>query len=181
MNAIFFDRDGILNKSIIKNNKPYPPYSVFELEIIKEIFSIMHFCEKNNILKLVITNQPDVSRGKCTMKDIEAINDVLKDKLKLDEIFTCYHDNKDLCDCRKPKPGAFFYYRDKYDINLKKSIMIGDRKKDIDAAYNAGCPSIFVDYDYDEDKPNTQISTVSNIQGLLPILEKHYEPHIRDF
>ena len=59
--------------------------------------------------------------------------------------------------CRKPKPGMFIKAKRKWNINLKKSIMIGDRKKDIDAGKKAGCKNFFIDYNYDETKPSKKI------------------------
>ena len=60
-------------------------------------------------------------------------------------------------------------------IDLSKSIMVGDRAKDIEAAKNAHCPSVFIDYGYNETKPVDQNYTVDSVKGLLTCLEKHFE------
>ena len=71
-------------------------------------------------------------------------------RLPLREIFVCYHDNYDHCDCRKPKPGLILRASDKYGLDLSQSWMIGDRWKDIAAGRAAGLKTIFVDYHYAE-------------------------------
>ncbi len=66
------------------------------------------------------------------------------------EIFVCYHDNADNCDCRKPKPGLIFQAAEKYGLDLARCWMVGDRWKDIAAGQAAGLKTIFVDYHYAE-------------------------------
>jgi D-glycero-D-manno-heptose 1,7-bisphosphate phosphatase len=104
-------------------------------------------------LLLVITNQPDVPRGKITRDTVERINQNLRAELPLDDVFTCYHDDADDCDCRKPKPGLLFHAARLYGIHLPSSYMIGDRWRDIDAGANAGCKTILIDMGYQEREP----------------------------
>ena len=173
--AIFLDRDGVVNYSIIRDNKPYAPLNLSELKIIPEIKRVIDFFKLKQFNIFVITNQPDVARGKANKDEIEKINASILSQLSIDEIFTCYHDNQDQCECRKPKPGAFITLSQKYNIDLSKSIMVGDRAKDIEAAKNANCPSVFIDYGYNETKPVDQNYTVDSVKGLLTCLEKHFE------
>lgn len=173
--AIFLDRDGVVNYPIIREKKPYAPISLDELKIIPEIKQVIDFFKSKHFKILVITNQPDVSRGKVTKDEVEKINASILSQLSIDEIFTCYHDNQDQCECRKPKPGAFITLSQKHNINLSKSIMIGDRAKDIEAAKNANCPSVFIDYGYNEPNPVDQNYTIDNVEGLLTCLERHFE------
>lgn len=168
--AIFFDRDGVINRSIIKNNKPYPPKNLEELELIDGIHLLMWRLKQKGFLIFVITNQPDVSRGTQTKSMVEALNTNIKKELPINEIFTCYHDDKDNCECRKPKPGFVLQAKDKYDIDLKQSFVIGDRWKDIQAGKSAGCLTIFVDYGYDEElkcKPDYKVKNIKEIEGVI--------------
>ena len=82
------------------------------------------------------------------------MNNYLKNETKLDDLFVCYHDDHDNCECRKPKPGLILEATKKWNIDLKKSFMIGDRRKDIEAGKSAGCKTIFIDYNYKEIQPN---------------------------
>lgn len=174
-NALFLDRDGVINYPIIRSNKPYAPNNLDELKIIPEIKHVINKFKKKGFKIFVITNQPDVSRGKADIENIKQINFFIQEILDIDYFFVCFHDDIDNCDCRKPKPGAFFILKEKFNIDLGKSVMIGDRYKDIEAATNAGCPSIFIDYDYDEKKPTTQFKTINCIGALLQTLEDYYE------
>ena len=173
--AIFLDRDGVVNFSIIRDKKPYAPMYLSELEIIPEIKKVIDFFKQRQFKVLVVTNQPDVARGKVTIDEVEKINEFIQSQLSIDEIFTCYHDDQDQCECRKPKPGAFMTLSKKYNIDLTESIMVGDRAKDIEAARNANCPSVFIDYGYSEPKPVTQNYTINSVEGLLMCLERHFE------
>ena len=174
--AIFLDRDGVVNYTIIREKKPYAPICINELKIIPEIKRVIDFFKQRQFKVFVITNQPDVARGKVTMGEVEKINASILSQLSIDEIFTCYHDNEDQCECRKPRPGAFMTLSKKYNIDLTKSIMVGDRAKDIEAAKNANCPSVFIDYGYNEPKPIDQKYTIDSVEELLTCLERHFEP-----
>jgi D-glycero-D-manno-heptose 1,7-bisphosphate phosphatase len=150
--AIFFDRDGVLNKAIMKNNKPFSPKTLKQLEINPDANMIIKYAKKKKFLTFMITNQPDVARGENSKKNVDKINLFIKKKLNIDDIFCCYcSDNQ--CKRRKPNPGMLIEAKKKWNISFKKSFLIGDRKKDIDAAKKVKIKSIFIDYNYDEKKP----------------------------
>jgi D-glycero-D-manno-heptose 1,7-bisphosphate phosphatase len=148
--AIFLDRDGILDNSIVRNGKPYPPSSASEVELPRGITDALVQLKNLEFLLIVVTNQPDVVRGTTSMEKVEQINNYLKSKLPLDEIFVCFHDDEDGCICRKPNPGLILDAVVKYNINVITSYMIGDRWKDIEAGRKAGCTTLWVDYGYAE-------------------------------
>lgn len=148
--TIFLDRDGIINRSVIKDGKPYPPFSVGELEIIPgAITSIENLARKGYTL-IGVTNQPDVARARQKRENVEAINAQILKELPIKEIFTCYHDDEDNCLCRKPKPGLILQAAEKYGSDLFSSWMIGDRWKDISAGKSVGLKTVFVEYHYNE-------------------------------
>lgn len=151
--AVFLDRDGVINNAIIKNGKPYPPNSIAELTLPVDAYSALHALKSVGYLLIGATNQPDVARGKTSRALVEAINAKLMAKLPLDEIRVCYHDDNDQCFCRKPKPGLLIQAAEQYGIDLKKSLMIGDRWKDIEAGKQAGCKTIWIFHHYQEQEP----------------------------
>jgi D-glycero-D-manno-heptose 1,7-bisphosphate phosphatase len=104
-------------------------------------------------LLICATNQPDVARGRQKREIVEAINEMLLKVLPLDEILVCYHDDSDNCSCRKPLPGMLIKAAKEYDIDLVESFMVGDRWRDIEAGQKAGCRNIFIEYDYEKEKP----------------------------
>lgn len=152
--AIFLDRDGVLNSAIIKNGKPYPPSSLNELHIPEEVPSAIASLKTAGFLLLGATNQPDVARGTTLRTTVEAINAHLVQSLSLDEIRVCYHDDADACSCRKPFPGLLLEAAEAYAVDLKNSFMIGDRWKDIEAGFRAGCKTIWINRHYNEKTPD---------------------------
>ena len=160
--AIFLDRDGVINRSTMRQGRPHPPAHLEELEILPGVDEALARLKSAGFALIVVTNQPDIARGTQTKTAVDAINDRIAALLPLDEIRVCWHDDADQCSCRKPKPGLLtrppLY-------NLSASIMIGDRWRDIEAGQRAGCrASVLVDYGYDEGHeifPDIRVSSLS--------------------
>ena len=149
--AVFLDRDGIINRAIVRDGRPYPPSQLDELEILPGcVTSLLNLADFGYVL-IGITNQPDVARGTQSREMVESFNKLILSRLPIREIFVCYHDNLDNCECRKPKPGLIVKAAGKYGLDLSKSWMVGDRWKDIAAGQAVGLKTIFVDYHYAED------------------------------
>jgi D-glycero-D-manno-heptose 1,7-bisphosphate phosphatase len=170
--AIFLDRDGVINKVELINGKPYPPMSIDGLVLLPKVNESLEFLKNAGYLLIVITNQPDVTRGKANREAIEFIHEFMKKTLPLNDIFTCYHDDHDNCSCRKPKPGNILEAANLYDIDLQKSFMIGDRWRDIEAGIKAGCKTFFIDYGYQEKKPTNYDFKVKSLYEAVKIILK---------
>jgi D-sedoheptulose 7-phosphate isomerase len=151
--AVFLDRDGVINRPVVRDGKPFSPSSLEELELLPEVASSLRDLKAHGFPLIVITNQPDVARGIQTRAVVESMHQALSSSLPIDDIFVCYHDNADHCSCRKPLPGLLFEAQRKHNIDLSRSFFVGDRWRDIDAGHAAGCKTAFIDYDYDERKP----------------------------
>jgi D-sedoheptulose 7-phosphate isomerase len=151
--AVFLDRDGVLNRAVVRDGKPSPPPGIEEFELLPEVASSLRDLKAHGFALLVITNQPDVARGTQTRADVEAIHQVLRSSLPIDDIFVCYHDDADGCACRKPLPGLLFEAQRKRNVDLSRSFVVGDRWRDIDAGHAAGCKTVLIDYGYRERKP----------------------------
>ena len=151
--AVFLDRDGVINRAIVREGKPYPPKDLTELEVLPGVPEALAALKKAEYRLIVVTNQPDVARGTVKKEVVESINHQLSSTLPLDEFRTCYHDDHEACDCRKPAPGALLAAALEHDIELKRSYMIGDRWRDIEAGQRAGCKTVFIDYGYSEKQP----------------------------
>ena len=161
--AVFLDRDGVINRAIVRNGKPYPPDSLKELEILPGVPEALARLKQGGFWLIIATNQPDVARGIKTRKEIEALHQVLESQLPIDEIRVCYHDDTDHCECRKPKPGLLIEAARSFGLDLSASIMVGDRWRDIEAGQLAGCQTIFIDCDYAERKPQTPTVRVGSL------------------
>jgi D-glycero-D-manno-heptose 1,7-bisphosphate phosphatase len=148
--AVFLDRDGIINRAVVREGRPYPPATLENVEILSGALTSLQRLAACGYVLIGITNQPDVARDIQSREIVESINQLIQSRLPIREIFVCYHDDTDDCDCRKPKPGLIWQAAKKYGLDLSVSWMIGDRWKDIAAGQAAGLKTIFVDYHYDE-------------------------------
>ena len=151
--AVFLDRDGVINRAIVRDGKPYPPANLAALEILPGVADAMCSLREAGWMLIVVTNQPDVARGITSLASVELINQHLQQCLPIDEFRTCFHDGSDGCTCRKPLPGSLIAAANSHGIDLESSYMVGDRWRDIEAGESAGCKTIFLDYGYDEKQP----------------------------
>src|SRR5438093_17762 len=140
--VVFLDRDGVLNKAFPEGGTTRPPMSADELELLPGVPEALARLREAGFVLVVVTNQPDVARGKQTRAAVEAINARLTAGLPLLDVFACYHDTADGCNCRKPKPGLLLAAAAKWDLNLSTAFLIGDRWSDIAAAHAAGCRAV---------------------------------------
>ncbi len=161
--AVFLDRDGVINRAVVRNGKPYPPANITEIEILPGVLEALVALHDAGFMLIVVTNQPDVTRGTTPMAVVEEINHYLGNCLPIDEFRTCYHDGVDGCDCRKPLPGALLAAAQQHEIDLGESYMVGDRWRDIQAGERAGCKTIFIDYGYDEKQPKSFTFSVKSL------------------
>ena len=146
--AIFFDRDGVLNDVVWRDGKPASPRSVEELVLAEGCLEVVKRLKSAGFLAFVVTNQPDVRRGLMTSNALEAIHQRLADHLPVEEIACCPHDNRDGCDCRKPRPGMLLELAGRWSVDLAASWMIGDQARDIVCGRAAGCRTALLQRSY---------------------------------
>ena len=151
--AVFLDRDGVINRPIIVEGKPYPPRTVAEFAILPGVDQACVDLKNAGYLLVVVTNQPDVGRGILKKDVVEAIHETMMQHLPIDRVEVCYHAGAEFgedCKCRKPKPGMLINAANALDIDLARSFMIGDRWRDIDCGKRVSCRTIFIDWGYAE-------------------------------
>lgn len=150
--AVFLDRDGVINRAILRDGKPFAPTTPAEFEILPGVPEACVKLKRAGFFLIVATNQPDVGRGTMAQSVVENIHAHMCALLPIDRVEVCYHPGKGLsnCDCRKPKPGMLLRAASDLGIDLKQSWMVGDRWRDIDCGYAAGCRTVLIDYNYDE-------------------------------
>jgi D-glycero-D-manno-heptose 1,7-bisphosphate phosphatase len=161
--AIFLDRDGVLNRALVRDGRPYPPAGPADVEILPGVPDALADLRRAGFLLLVVTNQPDVARSKTSGATVEAIHTHLRSALDLDGIYTCLHDDSDQCACRKPLPGLLLRAAQEHAVDLPESFMVGDRWRDMEAGRRAGCTTILVDYGYREplcSKPDKRVASL---------------------
>lgn len=152
--AVFLDRDGVLNEAIVREGRPYSPATIDELKLVPDAAAALGRLKAAGFLLIVVTNQPEVARGTQSRAMVEEMNSVVGRELPLDGFFTCWHDDRDGCTCRKPKPGLLEEAAAKMGIDLRLSFLVGDRWRDLDAGANAGCRTVLIDHHYQERAPD---------------------------
>ena len=164
--AVFFDRDGVLNHLVERDNSYYSPQKFEDFKIFDDTKEIVSKVKQLGYLAIVVSNQPDITRKKLDQKELDKMTDMLLEQLEVDDVFCCIHDDHNDTGCRKPKPGLFLLAQKKYNINFDDSIMVGDTWKDVEAAKNAGIKMYLLDKHYNQD-----IANVDRINKLeeLPI------------
>ncbi len=124
--ALFIDRDGTINKDC--------PYcnDISQLEIYPDIIGIMNEYQKNNYIIVIITNQSGIGRGYFTLSQFQEFHNELLRRLEEKGIsvtgtYFCPHRPEENCNCRKPALELIFKAAKELNIDIKKSIIIGDR------------------------------------------------------
>ena len=161
--AVFLDRDGVLNKVILRDGKPLSPMSLDEVIISADVPDALAKLRANGYRLIMVTNQPDIARKKASREGVHQINQYLSALLKLDAVEVCEHDDSDDCDCRKPKPGMLLRAARRESISLPESFMIGDRWRDIEAGRSAGCRTILIGDGYAEGLKSPPDIAVTNL------------------
>ena len=152
--AIFLDRDGVINKYVGFLT------DIKDFELIDGVTDAIKKINDNGYLAIVVTNQPVIARGEVTFAELNQIHDKMETLLGLDgayvdAIYYCPHhphkgyegevpELKFECECRKPKPGMLLHAAKDFNIDLSKSVMIGDGENDMIAGKNAGCSTILI-------------------------------------
>lgn len=148
--ALFLDRDGVINVDHGYVHRPK------EFEFVEGIFELVATANGAGYLVVVVTNQAGIGRGFYSEEQFYALTDWMKTKFserggQIDsEYFTPHRPTEGLgiyrqdCECRKPAPGMIFAAMRDFDIDLSKSILVGDALKDVQAADAAGIGQVFI-------------------------------------
>ena len=159
--AVFFDRDGVINHLVKRDRSYYSPQKFEDFKIVNDAKEVVNHVHEMGYLAIIISNQPDISRGKLAQSELDKMTDMLYKELNIDDVFYCIHDDDNDTGCRKPAPGLFYTAQKKDNIDLNKSFMIGDTWKDVEAAKNAGISMILIRKDY-----NKELVVENDVQNL---------------
>lgn len=170
--AVFFDRDGVLNESIVRDNQSFGPLTLDQFRLFDYAALQIRRLKQAGFLCIVFTNQPDLSRGLLSPSALDEMHKVLRAHVALDDLLVCPHDDSHECSCRKPKPGMILQAAQKWDIDLPRSFVIGDRWRDIDAGRAAGCRTILVKQSYSNCQ-TADFAVANLVEAVDIILKKH--------
>jgi D-glycero-D-manno-heptose 1,7-bisphosphate phosphatase len=146
--AVFLYRDGVLVETFVRDNRAYAATTLEDFRLVDNAAVEVERLREAGLAPIVVTNQPDVARGLIAPQTLAAMHERLASALPVLDIFVCTHDSSDACTCRKPKPGMLEAAAVKWNIDLQRSFMVGDRASDVEAGRAAGCRTILIDRSY---------------------------------
>lgn len=168
--AVLLDRDGVLNRSYARDGVSHPPQSLAELEVLPGVETALRRLAGAGFALVGVSNQPDVARGRQTQAAVEALNAVLVERLGLLAILACFHDTPDDCSCRKPRPGLLHEAALRFDLDLPRSVMVGDRWSDVLAGQAAGCRAILIETPWSGAERCTPDARAADLAGAAELI-----------
>ena len=166
--AIFFDRDGVVNKLVARDGGLYSPRVLKDFIFYDDIKPCIDYLIEKNFLIFIISNQPDISRGKMTIKELEKIDLVINKKLHIDEIYFSFESEFTINGTKKPSPKMLFEAREKWKIDFSKSFFVGDSIADRDCAKNANLSFILVSRSHNKElNYSVKINTLNDLKNII--------------
>ncbi len=142
--AVFLDRDGVLNPLVFVAGRAVAPRTLGDFSLFPGAARAVQTLRRAGLVVIVVTNQPEIARGRLSQADLELMHLRLRSLLPVHAVYTCPHDDSDLCHCRKPLPGLLFRAAGEWSLALHGSFMVGDSWRDMAAGRAAGCRTMLL-------------------------------------
>jgi D-glycero-D-manno-heptose 1,7-bisphosphate phosphatase len=142
--GVFIERDGILNEVRVEGQYQVSPLTLEDMRPIETAVPLLNKLKAAGYVLIVTTNQPGLSRGYQSRRELDRMHTRLRSLFPVDDILVCPHDETDRCTCRKPSPGLLIEAGFRYQLNLDQSCIISDKWQDAEAARAASCTSILL-------------------------------------
>lgn len=173
--AVFLDRDGTLNRQVIRDGRPYPPAKLEEFVLFPDVVEACARLAGAGYALVVATNQPDVGRGTQEQSVVEAMHARLRAWVpQIERVEVCYAPGLDRLAPpdrrRKPEPGMLLDAAAALGLDLANSWMVGDRWRDIDCGLRAGVRTVFIDFGYAEElraAPDFSVKTFAEAAAVI--------------
>lgn len=169
--VVFLDRDGVINKEVGYLHK------IKDFQFINGVFKACMYLQTLDYQLIIVTNQSGIGRGYYEESEFHTVNDWMLQQfnnqgIKILAVFFCPHGPEDGCSCRKPKPGMLLTAKEKHDIDMSKSWMIGDKEADVSAANAAGINNTILvksGHDIDEENSNAKyvLGSIKQAQTVI--------------
>ena len=134
----------------MRGGKPYAPRRLRDFRLLPGVPKAVAALKRAGFLVVVVTNQPDIGHGLVQASVVEAMHARLRARVAVDDIRVCPHRQDEGCACRKPKPGMLIAAARRWNIDLRRSYMVGDRDGDVIAGNTAGCYTLLINRHYSE-------------------------------
>jgi D-glycero-D-manno-heptose 1,7-bisphosphate phosphatase len=165
--CVFFDRDGIVNRS------PGDGYvlRVEDFHVEPDFVRALRVVRDRGYVAVVVTNQRCIALGIVRRETVDDMHRRLREQLRADgldllDVRVCPHD-RGPCECRKPKPGMLLDAARLHGLDLKASWMVGDRERDIEAGRAAGCRTILVSPTGEPTQADRRVADLAELPALL--------------
>ncbi len=165
--ALFLDRDGVVNIE-----KDYV-YKIEDFEFMEGIFELCKHYKNLGYLIFIITNQSGISRGFYSEDDFSRLSFWMLEEfavhgISITKVYHCPHhpDISGECSCRKPHAGMLFEAQREFKVDLKNSVLVGDKERDIEAGINAGLCEMYL---FDESHTVTNSKATKIVTNLNEI------------
>jgi histidinol-phosphate phosphatase family protein len=174
--AIFFDRDGIINKRIVGSYVRNPD----EFILLDEVLPIIKWAKEHHYLCIVVSNQQGVGKGYMSQTELDEVTKymqtVIQERIgwKFDDVFYATALSSENSPLRKPNPGMLYQAQERWNINLEESWMIGDSISDAEAGKGASCKTLLIGDFIAESAPSADY-IVTELADALVILEHETE------
>ena len=148
--ALFLDRDGVINSDFGH------VYRIEDFHLLPSVLSSCRRFHDAGYKLVVVTNQAGIAKGYYTVEDFRTLSHWMSDLFlnagaPLSGIYYCpHHPNASIkelkvtCNCRKPAPGLFLQAKQELNLDMKHSILVGDKPSDILAARTAGIEQCYL-------------------------------------
>ncbi|HEX7420953.1 MAG TPA: HAD-IIIA family hydrolase [Thermoanaerobaculia bacterium] len=169
--ALFLDRDGVLDELVFypSHGEWESPRHVSDLKMRDGFAEPLKQAIRAGWLLFIITNQPSYAKEKCPLEDLQEVHARVLDEMQRAGVtitadYVCYHhpdsklDGFGACQCRKPSPFFIREAAKRYDVDLRRSWMVGDQDSDVVTGINAGCRTALLNYEHSADKRGSRKS-----------------------
>jgi len=172
-NTLYLDRDGVLNEAVIRGSEISSPRNLKELKISSDIVALASPNIVKNWNLVIVTNQPDISRGLIDLTFVDEINSKIVSILPINVIYVCPHQREDVCLCRKPKIGMIEQFRLDYPEINGNELFVGDRKSDFKCAQSASIPFLLIRNFYNKEINNKINNKFDNLLEIKDFLQSY--------
>jgi D-glycero-D-manno-heptose 1,7-bisphosphate phosphatase len=166
--ALFLDRDGVINVEVHRLHRPE------DVVVIPGVAETIAKANGWNVPVVVITNQAGIGHGLYDEAAYRATNARICEVVapaRIDAFYHCPHTPNDACDCRKPLPGMLLRAAKELDLDLARSVFVGDKESDLEAGHAAGCRSFLVRTGYGRSVTSGFDAVGDSLVDLLPAIE----------
>lgn len=168
--ALFLDRDGVVNVEINYL------YKVEDFKFVEGILELCKYYQNEGYIIIIVTNQSGIDRGYYTENDFNILTSWMilefeKNGIEIKKVYFCPHhpDISSTCNCRKPNPGMILDAQKELNIDLKNSILIGDKESDIEAAISAGIDKTYLFDEKKMIKKSKATKVVSKLEDIYSV------------